>query len=352
MHTQDLAKGMVQVTGWKPENQPIPEHDLTKIIKSALNMQTGQYAGFTHKSGIQHIAKPYKLWIPHREGELENVLSLAGIHSLPQCQNQVFQNVKNVIVYMVHEPEYLMQTNSQLNNNNANDKDYISWLCAISDPEMEVRIREEWNSYSSFMDRFLEAEKNKRSNKAYDDPVESIVPYHKFSGEHLHLIYQTLGMAIGAASIQARELGYYVQFHTAYRGSVAWRDFYGNKFHPEGKWYPQVIQIIGTHPEQAKSSPFRTLVSEAVEDTSALVNPNDLDSLTAGIVEKKIKKPEYAYDFDVFDPQQYKEQIKPTLVTNAVPEYQKTFFEKNYGQYSKDPRRLYEQCYQGKANIA
>ena len=352
MNKKNVAKDIVQVTGWKKENQTIPEEDITEIVKSALNMQSGQYtgtqenpAGF-YDSGIFHNAKPFKIWIPHRGDELENVLSLAGIHSVDQDSNQVFQNVKNVIVYLVHEPEHIFKKKDISKIEEHEDKDFLSYMALISDPQMNWKIKKDWDDSNILLNKLLATEKNKREKREYNDRPEPIVPFHNFSGEHLALIYSALGMAIGAANIQARELGYHTQFHTAYRASVAWRDFFGNRFHPEGKWYPHLLQIIGTHPQSAKANPYRTLVSDSVTDTSTLIDPNDLEAFS-----ESTKKPVYPYDFDVMDVLQHRIQLKNGLTKNLVPEYQKVFWMKHYGRYSADHKKLFHLCYGNKAKV-
>jgi len=346
MNTTNTARNIVQVTGWKNENRSIPEEHITQIVKSSLNMQTGQYTAFLH-NGIHHGTKPFKIWIPHREGELENVLSLAGIHSIAQNQDQVFHNVKNVIVYLVTEPDHISEK-KELAECSQSEDDFMSWMCVKLDPQMNWKIKQDWDGYNKFINELLSDEKVKRKEFRYNEKLKAIVPFHNFHGEHLTAIYSALGMAMGTASLQTQALGYHTQFHTAYRATVAWRDFYGNKFHSEGKWYPHVLQIIGTHPRSAKSNPYRTLISDSVDDVSSLINPNDLHNFS----EKGV--PNFVNDnkFDVMDPNQHSVHLRKDLTDQPVPEYQKEFFQKHYGRYSSDPKKLFERCYRGKARIA
>lgn len=345
MSIRKYAEKMVQITGWEDGNQNIPEEQITEIVKSALSMQSGQYPNFSTESGF-YGAKPFKIWIPHRECELENVLSLAGIHSLPQASNQVFHNVKNVLVYLVHEPKHIMEKNEIAQIKSSQDKKHLSWLCCQEDAQMNWKIKKDWDGYNRLIEELLSIEKDKKQKRQYREMPQPIVPYHEFDGEHLHGIYSTLGMAIGSANLQAYELGYYTQFHTAYRATVAWREFYGNKFHPEGKWYPHLIQIIGTHPQAGKSNPNRSMASDSATDTSTCLDPNDVESFV-----KNKTSPELTNNFKVMDISQHRSYIYKKLSKMTVPFYQKKFFHRHYGQYSPYPRALFNQCYFQKAKI-
>ena len=345
MHTSsNIAKDMLQVGSWSKENQSIPEEHITAIAKSAMDLQSGVYSTFKHNSR-EYGAKPFKLWIPHREGELENVLSLAGIHSANQNQDSVFNHVKNVIVYMVHEPEHILDLKEMPEHM---DHPLISWMgsCLYPDDYRDAVIKKDWDRFKRIISEQLSIEKSKREKRQYDQMPQRIVPFHDFHGEHLHGVYSILGQATAGANIKTHELGYYTQFHVAYRATVAWHDFYGNKFHPEGKWYPYVIQMLGTHPESLKSSLIKHVVSKSITDTSVLINPND-----PAFCGEHHYEGSFADESGVMHLNQHQKYIKKRNQRTPVPRYQKQFFHEHYGQYSSDPKSLFKKSYQGKARV-
>jgi hypothetical protein len=340
------SKKQLQVAAWSNDNGPVPEQDINAIVQSAVDMQTAPGLGYTDKNYYVN-AKPYDIWIPHRENELENALAIASTFAMNQAQNQIFNNVKTMLVFMVSEPRHVMTASNDPPIWDKELNDSHSWVSSAygSDGEMDQKVKQEWNKFNSYMDELLKVERYKKEKKQYDSLPDMVVPYHVFHQEHVTMIYQSVGMAMASAVSKCRELGYYSQFHTTYRRSVAWHDFYGNKFHPEKKWYPTAILLIGTQPSVGKISASRNSRDKIDSDTSFVTgNPPVNDSLVA------IKTFE---GIPILDPRRKekddgkgkKRSIDHLQGTVIIPDSHMKFFWEQYGKHSSDPRKLFSMCY-------
>lgn len=337
MSVKDLSIKTVQPIGWTDENQSIPEGHVNDIVQCAFNMPTGLLSAHADQNGHYHNVKPYKIWIPHREKELQNVLDIAGSWASNQCQDQTFTNVKTAIVYLISEPEYLINREVSKNTNRMEWEAYAG----VRDDEIsDSVIKRDWNKYVEFLHPFWEKEKIKRQTKQYNDGPPYLIPFNGFNNEHISSIAQTVGLAMSAVSLRSRELGYYTQFFTAYRQTLCWHDFYKDKFHSKYKWFPYIIQMIGTHPEGAKISQNRLKNQDIVKDDSVLVDPN-----------KNLHKdvPDYASidpNVKILEPKQYRLLVKKH--PRRIPSSQFRYFMEHFGKYSSDPKKLFCHAYEGR----
>jgi len=338
MSVKDLSIKTVQPIGWTAENQAIPEEHVSDLVQCACNMPTGLLSTHRDQNGHYHNVKPYKVWIPHREGELQNALNIAGSWAQNQCQDQIFSNVKTALIYIISEPDHLADSKV----NQSTRKAWEGFAGVREDEVADSVIKQDWNNYAEFLTPFWEQEKTKRQKKQYNQGPPDIIPFHGFNNEHVSSIAQTVGLAMSAVSLRSRELGYYTQFFTAYRQTICWHDFYKGKFHSEYKWFPYFIQMIGTHPEGAKISQNRLKNKDMVKDTSAFINPNNNsnnDVPDYGIVDPVVK---------IMEPKQYRklQETNPKKLTAITFNY----FMENYGKYSSDPKKLFCDAYGGRIN--
>ena len=321
MTVSDLAKRTVQPVGWKKDNTRIPEEHLNDIVQCATNMPAAPLTLPTKK--------PFKIWIPHREGELSNALSCASVWAMDQCQDQTFNNASTVLVYMMNEPDHLQDKTSSVRLN----KIPKMQSNIPEDHIMDEIIQQDWNSTKKIIDDQKQLEKDKKENFNYDTPPMLLNPFADWGSEHLSGLNLSIGMAMGAVSLRCRELGYYCQFYTAYRQTVDWHNQYGNKFQKDGKWFPYMLQIIGTKPEAGKMSSRMNL--KQINDETHTVDPNtkaDTDPLNQ--VDQGI---------EIFKPKMYREFVKeaPRTIPNSTIE----FFMEHYGKYARDPKDLFHQAF-------
>ena len=321
MTVSDLAKRTVQPVGWKKDNTRIPEEHLNDIVQCATNMPAALLTLPTKK--------PFKIWIPHREGELSNALSCASVWAMDQVQDQTFNNASTVLVYMMNEPDHLQDKTSSVRLN----KIPKMQSNIPEDHIMDEIIQQDWNSTKKIIDDQKQLEKDKKENFNYDTPPMLLNPFADWGSEHLSGLNLSIGMAMGAVSLRCRELGYYCQFYTAYRQTVDWHNQYGNKFQKDGKWFPYMLQIIGTKPEAGKMSSRMNL--KQINDETHTVDPNtkaDTDPLNQ--VDQGI---------EIFKPKIYRKFVKeaPRTIPNSTIE----FFMEHYGKYARDPKDLFHQAF-------
>jgi hypothetical protein len=321
MTVSDLAKKTVQPIGWRDDNTVIPEEDINDIVQCATNMPAALLTLPTKK--------PFKIWIPHREGELSNALSCASVWAMDQCQDQTFNNASTVLVYMMNEPDHLQDKTSSVRLN----KIPKMQSNIPEDHIMDEIIQQDWNSTKKIIDDQKQLEKDKKENFNYDTPPMLLNPFADWGSEHLSGLNLSIGMAMGAVSLRCRELGYYCQFYTAYRQTVDWHNQYGNKFQKDGKWFPYMLQIIGTKPEAGKMSSRMNL--KQINDETHTVDPNtkaDTDPLNQ--VDQGI---------EIFKPKIYRKFVKeaPRTIPNSTIE----FFMEHYGKYARDPKDLFHQAF-------
>lgn len=324
MTVNDLAKRTVQPVGWKRDNTKIPEEHLNDILESATNMPAALLTLPTKK--------PFKIWVPHREDELDNALSCASVWAMDQCQDQTFRNASTVLVYMLTEPEHLdyKQDKVDLSTRGKGESNIPQ------DDIMDELIQQDWSKTKDLIDSQLQIEKTKKANNNYNQRPMFMNPFTGWNSEHLSGLNITLGMAMGAVSLRCRELGYYCQFYTAYRQTVDWHNEYGNKFQKDGKWFPYMIQIIGTKPEAGKMS--SRLNMKHIDNTSHTIDPNTkADTDPVNDVDQGI---------EIFKPKVYRQFV--TQEERKIPPKQIEFFMKHYGQHTNDPKGLFATAFAGR----
>ena len=159
-----------------------------------------------------------------------------------------------------------------------------------------------------------------------------------WNAEHLVGLNLTVGLAMGAVSLRCRELGYYCQNYTAYRQTLTWHSKFENKFHSSGKWFPYMIQLLGTHPEAVKISEAREF-RKAQSNSENIFDPNDIhvdnmaDTDNGGL--ERLEGQDYRNKYIENFPRE-------------IPDYQIKFFMENYGRYSSDPKKLFKLAYSGR----
>lgn len=328
MTINDLAKRTVQPIGWRKDNSGIPENHLNDILESATNMPAALLT--------LPIKKPFKIWVPHREGELENALSCASVWAQNQCQDQTFNNASTVLVYMLTEPEHLDYKTKTVDL----DKRGIGESNIPFNHIMDELIQQDWIKTKALIDNQIKKEQVKKDSGKYDQRPMWLNPFTGWNSEHLSGLNITLGMAMGAVSLRCRELGYFCQFYTAYRQTVDWHNEYGNKFQKDGKWFPYMLQIIGTQPEAGKMS--SRLNMKYIDDTTHTVDPNTkADSDPTNDIDQGI---------EIFKPKVYRKFVTKEL--RSVPDSQIDFFQRHYGQYSDNARGLFQTAYAGRVDNA
>tara|TARA_S200000501_G_scaffold153454_1_gene144627 strand:+ start:1540 stop:2583 length:1044 start_codon:yes stop_codon:yes gene_type:complete len=329
MSINNLAKRTYQPIGWKKDNKPIPEDHLTDIVECALNMPCAMLTATEHCN-----YKPYELWIPHRESELENALGCASVWASDQCQDHTFNNVSTALVYILKEPEHvadkvLSKTDYEFDANQSH---------LGTDKVMDLRIAKDWDSTQKLLKTKLTEELVRKKSMTYSDSPFFISPFAMWNAEHLVGLNLTVGLAMGAVSLRCRELGYYCQNYTAYRQTLTWHSKFENKFHSSGKWFPYMIQLLGTHPEAVKISEAREF-RKAQSNSENIFDPNDIhvdnmaDTDNGGL--ERLEGQDYRNKYIENFPRE-------------IPDYQIKFFMENYGRYSSDPKKLFKLAYSGR----
>lgn len=328
MSINTISSQTVQPIAWKKDNKQIPEDHLNDIVECAINMPS---AGLTASPEAGN-KKSYQIWIPQRESELENALACASLWSCDQCQDQTFNNASTVLVYILKEPEHL--ANIAVPDLDPNDiTSYAFW-----DQQMDIRIAKDWNGTQKLLQKLLDEEATKKNSMKYNDRPVELNPFTGWYSEHVSALNLTLGMAMAASALRARELGYFCQHYTAYRQTVTWHDQYKNKFHKDGKWFPYMIQIIGTSPEAVKIAPSR-IRKQQVHQKSIIDPHADLNEKNMKSIDDK--------DFYVMSTGDGNNYRKTFLSKSPreIPDYQIKFFMDNYGRYSDNPRKLFRHAY-------
>ena len=329
MSINNLAKRTYQPIGWKKDNKPIPEDHLTDIVECALNMPCALLTSIK-----QGNYKPYELWIPHRESELENALSCASVWADNQCQDNTFNNVTTALVYILKQPEHVEGIDPSSNNN-----EDAARSCAGNDQMIDLQIAKDWDSTEKLLRDKLGEEDTKRNNMAYDKPPFFINPFTGWNAEHLMGLNLTVGLAMGAVSLRCRELGYFCQNYVAYRQTLTWHERYKNKFQHKGKWFPYMIQYIGTCPEAIKISQSR-VGRKGKDNSTNTFDPNDINIDDVATVDDGDLQRVFTRD--------YRNGSYLENFPREIPSYQINFFMDHYGKYSSDPIKLFKLAFQGR----
>lgn len=327
MNVSTLTSQTVQPVAWKENNNGIPEKHVNDLIICAINMPSVLYI------------KPYKIWIPHREGKLSEALGCASVWAWDQCQDQTFKNASMALVYIITEPAHL-KDKSILGKHKIDTK--LSH--ASRDDVMDQIISKDWDKTHELISETMAKEQQIKDDLKLNERITYVNPFFDWHSEHLSGINLAVGLALGAVSLRCSELGYYCQYYTAYRQTTTWHNEFGNKFDQDGKWFPYIMQIIGTSPEAIKMSNSKANIKEFDRDTS-MIDPNRENTMTAPNRENTSK--EVLSDnehLEAFYPEEYKTKFRKKS-PRTIPEYQIDFFMKHYGRYSKNPKKLFGKAY-------
>lgn len=348
-----IAKSMSQSVAWKEENKQIPEEELNSIIECATSMPGA--------GGVGEISKkPWQIWVPHREGKLDEALACASTWAEPQTQDNNFNNVGTSLVFILSEPKHFPTPRSGDWGDNRDYKKETDELAegtqnktskVCDDWLLDRIIQNTWNKLKTRIDDSIKVENDKRKNKNYDSVPPLFNPWAGWSAEYVAAITAGVGQAMAGAALRAHELGYYVQFYTAYRQLISWHTSFGNKFHDGGKWFPYVMMHIGTNPVQSKLS--SRLNKKPISSEMHTIDPN--------------AKQDYKYDewIDMLRLDRptthrlgYKDDKQGHLITvprgydnlkkdlpSKIPEYYIEYFMKHYGQYSSNAKKLFGASY-------
>lgn len=326
MNISTLSSQTVHPVAWKENNNVIPEEHVNDLVTCASNMPSALFVS-TEYSNI----KPYKIWLPHREGKLSEALGCASVWAWDQCQDQTFKNASTALVYMITEPAHL-KDKSILGEPHKID---TKGSHASQDNVMNQIISKDWDKTNELISETMAQEQQIKDNSNLNEKITYVNPFVDWHSEHLSGLNLAVGLALGAVSLRCRELGYYCQYYTAYRQTTTWHNEFGNKFDQDGKWFPYIMQIIGTSPEAIKISNSRANVKEFDTQTS-MIDPNRENTSVRVLPDND--------HFESFYPLEYKSKFRKKS-PRTIPEYQIDFFMKHYGRYSKNPKELFGKAY-------
>ena len=362
MTIDTIAKSMSQSVAWKEENKQIPEEELNSIIECATSMPGA--------GGVGEISKkPWQIWVPHREGKLDEVLACASTWAETQCQDNNFNNVSTSIVFILSEPAHYPTARPGEYGDTLDYKKKADELAKSSYGEltgdgnsvlnadflMDSIIQNTWNKLKTRIDDSIKVENDKRKNKNYNSVPPLFNPWLGWPAEYVAAIGAGVGQAMAGAALRAHELGYYVQFYTAYRQLLSWHTSFGNKFHDGGKWFPYVMMNLGTNPVQSKlssrlnkkpiSSEMHTIDPNAKQDykNDEWVDMLRLDRPTTHWLDYKDDKKGHPITI----PRGYI-KLKKDQPAN-ISDYHIEYFMKHYGQYSSNAKKLFGETYGGRS---
>lgn len=324
MSIEELSANTLQAVAWKEQNESIPENHLNDIIECALNMPSTSNT------------KEWSVWVPHREGLLEDALSCATTWSSNCCQDTFFRNAKTMLVYMVKETEH---------TKNTHPADYLPDGPSVSyfgqDEIMDQMVKNDWEKTKKIIDNQLIDEQSRKNSKKFDGRPSPVVPFWGWNPEHLQNLYVNIGLAMGASILKIKELGYWHQFQTVYRQTTSWHTRFGNKFNQDGKWWPLAIQIIGTKPAGAKIN-TRAVKPEIRPDAHTIEFG---DRHISSLQEKEGTEKKYEdKGFPVLISGHNYRSLEKTL-PKTISDHHIKFFMEHYGKYSSDPRQLYKYAF-------
>jgi len=219
---EKLAINIMEVAAWAPENQPVPEHHITQIVQTALNMPTGQ----NHGKGIFTM-------VPHRMGAFDhykNIVKTIGCNI-----DTTINHCHTALVFGVCPTQ--------------GDSTYP--LPTDDDDIRDRAERDHW--WSGCKDRWRE----------FNTPFGDHMPSWLRTQITIH------SMALSASAMEARRLGYHVQFLTVDRlANLFWSTYPSMMSTP---WIPMHVINLGTHPHRIKHTHQRNRSHAWVTDQSSVV---------------------------------------------------------------------------------
>jgi hypothetical protein len=220
---EHLAHSIQQTTRWGHHNQAPTEEHFTQIMQAALNMprfcSTGNDLGWDHKGLV--------LWAPHRSDQFDGFRDV--VLSATKCNlDWNFKHLKATLVFMLTPSEPCPQSALAVMDHKNYQKDLaerqVYWSQALS------RAKEHHAGYSM-------------GNRG----DQFTVP------DWLCQYLMTATLALSASALQARQLGYHVQFLNLQRVSIPMLTHFGDVCN--GRPYmPFVAMNVGTHADQRHMS--------------------------------------------------------------------------------------------------
>lgn len=243
---KDLAHELQEVCAWAQDNGPVTEDHVTQIVQTALNMPTALRSG---------NGKGLFTFIPHRQVNInqfrDNVL-----RKHPGCNiDTTFNYCQTIIVFGIcqEEPDEEFFPLDQVKN---------SWS------NQQRKVESEWWS-------------NCQARLSQSTPLGGNMPYWLKN----QIVCHTL--ALTAAALESRRLGYAVQFLTVDPLS---KHFYNEYPDLIGKPYiPMHCLLLGTKPSIVKMSHRRNRSYQWVKDKDSIIQA---DQVT---MDQKLH-----YDYDKF----------------------------------------------------
>lgn len=219
---EHLAADILEVAAWAPENQAVPEHHITQIVQTALNMPTG----------INHGKGTFTM-IPHRMSDFDrykNIMTNIGCNidtTLNHCHTAlVFGICQNQL-----DSTYTPPADDHWHQEHATRK---RW----------------WADCHTRCDEF-------------NTPFGDLMP------TWLRTQVVINSMALTGAAMEARRLGYYVQFLTVDRLSPLFWSAYPHMM--SQPWIPMHVINLGTHPLRIKHTHQRNRSHAWVTDQSDVI---------------------------------------------------------------------------------
>ena len=223
---ESLAHDLHQVTSWHPENQPCTESDLTQIVQAAINMPTS-------RDDLRGTA----IWIPHRSGDATKFRD-SVLRTCKRAIDWTYNHCHTSIVFLLHQ-----------GTTPDNDPDvFVPW-----------KLRTKW--WGKCRERLFS------DQTAFGKQV----PIWLMDQIVSHTIQ------VSAAGLEARRLGYHVQFVTMSMAlERAYTEAMWNNF-PDivaGNYIPMHCLNIGTRPLRVKLSDRRNRMWQWVTDQDHIIRPD------------------------------------------------------------------------------
>lgn len=214
----DLAHNIQQVTRWGHHNQAPTEEHFTQIMQAALNMPksapTGNDLGWDHKGLV--------LWAPHRSDEFDSFRDV--VMSATKCNlDWDFKHLKATLVFMLTPSEPCPHTP----------------LVVMDHQNHQKHLAERQAYWSQALARTQEHHDGHSIGYTMPDWLCQYV--------------MNATMALSASALQARQLGYHVQFLSLQRVSIPMLTHFADVCN--GRPYmPFVALNVGTHADERHMS--------------------------------------------------------------------------------------------------
>lgn len=236
---KNLALDIQEVCTWAPDNDAIPEHDITQIMQSAMNMPT---------TLVEVHGKGLFMYVPHRqEGGITRFRDTVLRKHFGCNIDTTFNYCKTSIVFGICQ---------------AKDDSY----------DIEERLKASWHRYDDH-------QKQIALEKAWFDDIPNRLQQHGTPfGEQIPYFLKAqimnYTMALSAAALECKRLGYHVQFFTLDRLAKYFYDEYPTVMNQP--FIPMHCLNVGTVAGRVKMSHRRSRGHSWVKDTDPLIIADDI----------------------------------------------------------------------------